>query len=43
MLSIEDVEKIMEETEEGIEYQRVGNIYCEKLQQFLVVLWILSN
>ena len=26
LLSIEDVEKIMEETQEGIEYQRVSKI-----------------
>ena len=34
MLSIEDVEKIMEETEEGIEYQKVGHFSCQTLQQF---------
>ena len=31
LLSIEDVEKIMEETQEGIEYQRVSIKYMQQV------------
>lgn len=42
MLSIEDVEKIMEETQEGVEYQRVRvALWIMFLSIFAIVIIIL--